>query len=721
MGVGSTLLFAVFLVLYVVLPGMFVYRAFSPEPEGLLRQVAIGWALGYVLSVLAFMIAAAMGSREVFDFYPAIVAIPAAFVAWQRSGRSGPAILRPGPSDIPLAVIWFGVAVSVLSMAYAGIQFFSAGPLPGSGAVTYPQDFSWAIALASEALHHWPPMEPSVSGEPFPYHNFVHIHLASVAQVTGIDLPVVFLRLWILPVVLLTVLQCAEGGRSLAGSIRAGLLAAALLFLVGDFGLYPNGQFFLFITSSPSFTFGLIVFLPLLILVGERLRDRRPVTAAIPQWLLIAVFAFGAGGAKVSILPLFIGAVVLYAGWVWLREHRLSWPAFLAGAIFVAAQAAFYLVLYRGHASGLAPDLMAGIDLTKSVALIDGVKSQAIELLPGPDLIENVLAVIAVPVALFALLAPPLAGLVWLRSAGRGWAAWPLAILAVGLFFLLFIDSEASGNQLYFVYYGVTAGILVSARGIEVAWKERSELEGYGRRIAGLLAIWAIVVIGFVILPGELTDDPVREALYDYLWLAFAGLGLALLSLLLLKGSRRAIAVVLVGAVVMVGLIDTPTTSLKPALSQKTDPVGYRMTDDLYGALEWLKDETDVDSVFIVNNQQAINAGGFATAYDYPAFSERRSFLAGWGYANRTRDAGYGRVLAGFNPFADRQRLNDEAFNGDRTAIDTLKQDYGVRYALFDSVNGRTGSLDAIKPFGRVVYATPDAAIVDLGPPDDPG
>ena len=76
---------------------------------------------------------------------------------------------------------------------------------------------------------------------------------------------------------------------------------------------------------------------------------------------------------------------------------------------------------------------------------------------------------------------------------------------------------------------------------------------------------------------------------------------------------------------------------------------------ELYGALTWMRDNTSEDTVIIVNNQQAESTTGYATAYDYAAFSERHYFLAGWGYSLRTRDAaseGQLRALRGHvDPF----------------------------------------------------------------------
>lgn len=716
--IDSALIYLGFLLGYIFVPGCLVYRVLMPDPEGWIRQIALGGGLGYVLLVFAFMLTAAADMRPLLDYYPLIVGVPAAIVVWfQTQRRAGVSPASPAAGSARLG--YWVAAVCILAMTYVGLFYFSVSPLPGAQTVTYPQDFSWAIALAADALNHWPMMDPSVSGEPLPYHNFVHVHLASATQVTGLDLPIVFLRLWILPVVVLIVLQFTEAGRSLFGNAATGLVAAGLAFFVGDFGLPYANVFYSFLTSSPSFTFGLIVTLPLLILIGERLRDPRPLTARPGEWILLALFAAGAGGAKVAILPLLIGALAIFGLVAWFRERRFPVTVLVTGLVLVAAQLIYYLLLYRGHSSGLTFDPTAGVDFLKSIANIDIVKAEAVDVLPGVPGLEAFLGVVAVPLALFAFLAPTLAGLVWLcRRRNLPFSpavAWLFAALVAGLMFLAVAGSEASGNQLYFVSYGLVAGMLLSAEGMRFAWAGRRRLRPAHPRIALLLGGWALVLVVFLAIPDLFADgDYPRGQLLGYSWLALSGALLVLTAYGGLKAFPGALAAVLVAACVMTGLIDVPKTNLEPALSAKAEPVsGYRMTPELYRALIWLREETPDDSVFIVNNQHAIDAGGFATAFDYPAFSERRAFLAGWGYSLRARDAGFARVTAGFNPFADRQRLNDLAFAGDPEATSGVRSNFGVGYALIDRVNGNPpADLEAMKKYGRVVYETPDAVVL---------
>ena len=134
---------------------------------------------------------------------------------------------------------WLLAAVCVGAVAYIALASFPGAPLPGEESVNYFPDYPRWIAIAADAKHHWPIEEPSVAGEPLPYHYFVYVHMAAASQVTGLDLPVVLLRLFILPLAVLLVLQLVVAGRSFARSAYAGLIAACLAFFIGPRGAHP--------------------------------------------------------------------------------------------------------------------------------------------------------------------------------------------------------------------------------------------------------------------------------------------------------------------------------------------------------------------------------------------------------------------------------------------------------------------------------------------------
>ena len=102
--------------------------------------------------------------------------------------------------------------------------------------------------------------------------------------------------------------------------------------------------------------------------------------------------------------------------------------------------------------------------------------------------------------------------------------------------------------------------------------------------------------------------------------------------------------------------------------------------------------------------------------FNYAAFTERRIFPGGWGYSQRSKDDGYTEVSSGrLNPFANRLALNDAVFSdGSPAALETLRDEFGVRYLLVDRVNGPPSDLADSSAVGVPVFSNRDAAVIAL-------
>ena len=252
---------------FVLLPGCLLLAALSSRNDGPLRALALGWGLGYILSILAFMLTAALGVRDLFLVYPILIIVIALALIRPRGVRDKLVALAPSPVTSRFA--WSLTIVLIVGMAYFAVAYFTSTPLPGHSPVTYFDDYAWHISLAAEAKHHWPIEDPHAVGAPQPYHYYVHLQMAATSQVTGLDLPLLFFRLSPLPLVALFVLQLVAAGRSLAGSAWAGLIGAALFLLVGDLQMDADptasvtqfpflGLSFPLLFLSPSFLFGMV-------------------------------------------------------------------------------------------------------------------------------------------------------------------------------------------------------------------------------------------------------------------------------------------------------------------------------------------------------------------------------------------------------------------------------------------------------------------------------
>ncbi len=413
--------------------------------------------------------------------------------------------------------------VCLLAAAYVALAYFAGSPLPGTETVNYFPDYPRWIAIAADAKHHWPIMEPSVAGEPLPYHYFVNIHFAAASQVTGLGLPVIYFRLFILPLVVLAVLELVVAGQSLSRSAKVGLGAAALAFFVGQLRLDARqtvlahdpffGFFFTYLFRSPSFLLGLVIFVPLIRLLGERLAARGSELRS-GEWLLVALFAIGASDAKIALLPLIFVAIALYVVWAWASERRFPPAAAPAAAVTLVVAATVYLLQYRGHSSRLGPDLLAAFKDMTGVTLVKFGLRDALPALPAKEAVVSTLGVL---VGLFALLAAQLIGVIWLARR-QGWRlrpgqAWLLALLCAGLIGTLTLGEPGTQNQFYFFAYGIVAGCLLSAEGFALAWRTRPHLTGRAPRLAALGLAWvaALAVLMWLPLHFDLFTGPAAD------------------------------------------------------------------------------------------------------------------------------------------------------------------------------------------------------------------
>src|SRR5207244_12787537 len=164
--------------------------------------------------------------RGLFLVYPLAVGVPAALVVRRRMrARSATDAAPASRGRMSGASIGVGALLCTVLLLCAAAVGFAQTPLPRDiSATTYQEDTVFTISVAAEALHHWPVTLPMVAGEPLHYHLFAYLHMAAISQVTGIDLPVVVMRLYMVPLLILFALQLVLLGRRVGRTLSAGFV-----------------------------------------------------------------------------------------------------------------------------------------------------------------------------------------------------------------------------------------------------------------------------------------------------------------------------------------------------------------------------------------------------------------------------------------------------------------------------------------------------------------
>jgi preprotein translocase subunit Sec61beta len=645
------------------------------------RVLALGWAVGIALVLASFSLTAALGIRGALWAHPVVV-VAIAF-PWAR--RNALAIAwDEGP---PARAVAAGAGVIAVALAYLAVGPFVAAPLPEHAAsVEYYADNVFDIGLVGEAMHHWLPDNPSVAGRPLRYHLLAFLDMAATANVAGAEPSTLVLRLFPVTMTVLAALLMACLGRRLTGRWAAGVLAAALLFVAGEVDLFPRVRFpfagsFASVTwASPTYMFGLPLFLAATLLVCDAIGQRRRPAAGV--WVLIALLTTAAAGAKASAAPVLLGGLVLTAGWCVLRDRARA--PLLAGlaALVLGVYAIAYVVLYSGGSEVLDLHAFDFLRITQAWIRIPAVQTDVAlqALLSLPTLLAAYFGVIGI--AWFG----------WRRSGGIE-VVFLLALLLASLLPSLIVRSPGVG-QLYFLLYGVPPALAVAAAGLVRFWDRAIERGVRPRRLVGAaLAVLAVAAAGAAYAWTYNDISSITPVLRAYLVVAIA---IVVAAVVVAPSPRRlgVVAGLAVALAVPVTLADRPLDDFPARLKALKDGVPMNPVDqpdargttrELTDGLRWVRDNTPTDALFAVNVHLRTRAADSRYFY-FSALTERRMYLESWAYTPE----GAARP-APLDPFPEQHVVNDRAvIAGSQADLDRLRE-RGVDYILVDRIHG-TGS-----------------------------
>jgi hypothetical protein len=674
---GWILRFVGYIVAFTLVPGVAAWWALRGRRPLNLADLALGWALGYALEVLAFLLTAAIGDRGAFTLYPVlVVALSGAWILGvQRRRPAGPAERYPHGE----AWIWVFTAIVCVLLIYVAERYFTTNPLPSTittGSVSYLPDYVWPISLAAELRHHFPPTLPNISGEKLEYHWFVYAHIAAINQVTGINLSTITLRLYPMPMVIEVALLITALGRRFWSSTWVGLAAVLVALMVGPFDPWPRppSEFFTHIFESGSYGYGLIFFLALSYLLLEQVTG-----AAGPRvrLVLIAILSVAAAGAKSSVLPVLGGTMLIVLAVTAFRERRMPWRE-RAGTLRTAAATAVVGVVAIGARLVLYPTASGELEI-KPVGDVQNLYPAKLfeDAVHVPEPVRWLAIAVVTAPAYVKLLLPLLPGLYFaLRSPeirGRAVTWWLLASLATSLFFYSFFWQQ-SGSQVYFLYYGYVAGAVVSAQGLAMLWRSR-----FGD--VRVSTAQGCILAALVLLPWAV-DGPL--------------------------GSR----------------LGEPTA---PKIYQKLDGIptydrtSRELTRGMYDGYRWIAQNTPTDAVLATNNRWLDKGRSDARFFYASAFAERRTLLEGrYGIPSGGYDLpSQAQVIEhrGKGLYGDRAEALLTIFAlGDPAARDLAKRRWHVTHLVIDRVHEGDGlvNLNAVASLGKVVYNTPSMMVVDV-------
>ncbi|MGS2641014.1 hypothetical protein, partial [Streptosporangium sp. LJ11] len=469
--------------------------------------------------------------------------------------------------------------------------------------------------------------------------------------------------------------------------------------------------------SSPTQTFGALLFAPVVIVLIDLLERRQRGTG---PWLLLGIFLVVVMGAKATYLPLLIAGLAAVATVQAVRRRRSIRAALIALGMATACLLYAQFVLFGQVRQGTIVDVLGFVRVTWAELTSRG---GADDLAPASVFGFAALYLLCWAVAWCGALGLLCRRRLLLRPA----VVLMLGIGAAGLGAALLLG-HPDLSQLYFLRGAYPYPVIVAVHGLLVI-RRRARLPLRTAACAagaGVVAAYLIPLACGVTVP--LGPDQAEIALYG----PYAALSLIVLLAsagLLLAGRRRLRVLALV--MFMLAAVGLPAAAHARILAflhggsfaygaAKGGPhraAAEVIPEGTLAAARWLRAHSGPDDLVATNahcrwgRENPCDSSQFWVA----ALSERRVLVEGWTYTSANMSRWRPGSLTEYLPFWDgeRIRLNDAAFHApSAAAIQRLRERYQVRWLLADERRaGRASRIGDIGDFAELRFRSGDYAV----------
>lgn len=679
-----------------VLPGTLVYRSLRRESHSLFDDLAMGTVLGLTLEVAAWAVFSALDARSFLIAWPLLVVVP--FLAVPRLRRHWH--LRPGAHRPSTGWSWAVAGVVVAAVAYPVLATWTTPSLPADSGSHYHIDLVYLLSIVGEAKHHFPLQVPGVAGEPLHYHYFAFAHQATASLVSGVDTPVVFFRLTLPLHAIIAATALASAAWRVVGRPWTAALAATLTLVVGELTVWPlsgtgiGSVYAYYSWSSVSLTYSLAFTFALMAVVVEILRAGESRASALrtgesgsgPRrwergpWLILALLAAGAAGAKSTVLPVVMAGLGVVALVQLVTARRIRSEVIASIAVLGGISLLAVAVLFRFQAHGLAIAPFATIE---RAAAADAASRDRLVALVGAALTYG-----------WYMLAR-LAGIpVLARLRRRAWSTrewFLLGAVGAGLVATIAAFHPAYGQN-YFISTGFVFGAVLSAMGF-AALVDRHRLSpaAVGTILVGAAGATALTLyllraqpkiysfIASLRLPGHQSIVAAAVALA-----AVIGLAAVVWHLFLRQRLARGVGAAALLATLLLAGAGTYLVDARLQLGSSAHNWGYHLvlTADQTNAARWLREHSSPDDLVAINEHCITLDPATGKCHELiwwlNAFAERRTLAGSSSYApaflQRGRVSTEWRTLLAHNDVV--------FYRPTQQAVDRLRTNYGVRWLV---------------------------------------
>ena len=700
--------YGLYLLLGVLGPGLLVSRAVLGRGRMLLADLGTGGAVGLVLTLGAWAAASVVGVQGQLRWWP--LTVYGLFAAVPSLRRH--LVPRRYPERLTAPVAW----VLSLSVALAALGFRRTleQTAPLTGTTQWPADMSWHLGVVELFTRQLGPQDPQVAGEHLAYHWFSAADMAAASLATGIEPWLVLSRLWVLPVVALTVAMLLAALREItprapqAAAVAAVVIAAPAGLEVLPWLDVPWDPVFAPLSPSQNYSYPFLLLTELLVvrvLRGGRWR------AVLPLGLLFLL----SPGVKSANLPVLVAGLLFASAATLGRSGGRRLVGVLALA--VTAGAAGSLVIGAGGATGARFQLFAVLRRLEPYRESIGMDAAAAAA-PG-GLLPPGLDVPGVPLVLGLLVLATVLKYVWVLPGlvllggprrRRDPVPWVLAGIGLAGWVLMLLVDQSGASQVYFAGAGTVAWAVLAGWGLATLLDASLADSGPGptaRRVLVAVAVGAAAtgVIGWcaarvasrvlpaadALPPADRTDvagaqHALATGLVPAVLLLLAGVGWVALTRR--TAARRARGLALGVALLAGSLVLNPWFSAPD--DEVPAPTRWAVSPAELDAARWIRAHAGPHDIVATNVHCLTprrDGQCDARAFWVSALTGHRTEVGGWAYLDQTRAMGatVGRPNAR-QPFYDpgRLALNDELFVSPTPALVDLFGKRGVRWVYAD-------------------------------------
>jgi hypothetical protein len=689
--------FALYWVICLFVPGTLVMRALLGPRHRPLEALALGAVTGLALEATVSAVFGKLGADQVVRWWwIAPYVLFAAVPALRRHWRGTPA------ARLTPAVAWALAAVSGLAIV-TGWQFFRTTALSPAPSAPYI-DHWFHLSIINELMRPGPHVVPQVASETLTYHALSHAHVANASVIGRLDPELAFSRLWILPILVLTVLLL----QVLAGVVTekqwAGPVACWLAFtgLAGSYIWVDRGATLgsPFVTLSPSQLFANPIMIAGAIWLVTMIRT--VTTRGWPAWLLIISIA--GVGAKPTVLPALLGGTALAIAAAWWIDRRAPRRLLMALGTMLAVQLVWTAINTAPAGKLTILGSVASLGLYRELTGVVGLRANNDGLLL--DSLDGRRAWFAAGASvlwLAAVQATRLVGIatIFRRSTRTDPVAWWMTGALVAGWGVFFVSDQSGFGQSYFVFTVVPIGAVLTV------WLLASLLDEVPAKLrrrsvmAGLAAGAAITIIVRGLVSGR-SSAPSYGSLESALLPVVIVAVIATVSALAWRRWAGEFRIARIGGVLVVAAVigmtlPTALDEVARSIGRLSTPVSVADAESPgfvpaaeQDAMRWLRDNTPEGDV-VATNVHCRPADSTAVYCDARSFmvsglGGRRTVLEGWAYTAEAHAlhgvGGRGHQFQP-SPFPEQYELSQAALEEPTEEIlDTLADDYHARWLV---------------------------------------